>query len=364
VKLQLSQTHLDILLRNWRRDLLGAATALSGDVPGEHQLRRLALLLTSGEPLTESAIAEAYTEKSGLVSQAGFILCSFRKQLRRLAKEKGLRVIPEFWRQLDLKIEEVMLYLVRARTGKEFSQVLRFSQELLHFERLAVTGQLAAGLAHEIGNPLSSISSIVQLLMRKNNNPDMAKQLQSINTSINRIARIVRGLVGYSRPATEETQIVQVNALVKEALNIIRCDKRFPRITLRENYEETLPPVTVIPDQVIQVFVNLFLNALDAMDGSGELHVEARAGDGSVDVIVRDNGSGIDPEHLEFIFEPFFTTRKNGHGTGLGLSVSNGIIRKFGGAITVESTPGKGSAFTVTLPVRRRAPVVDPGIQK
>ncbi len=362
MKLQLTQAHLDALVENWRRDLLSAAPALADAVPGEQQLRSLALLLTGKKAMTESAVAEAFKDTSALVSQTGFILCSLRKQMRLLAREHELRVIPEFWRQLDLKIEEVMLFLVRARTGKEFSQVLRFSQELLHFERLAVTGQLAAGLAHEIGNPLSSISSIVQLLMRKNPDPDMDKQLQSIKSGIDRIARIVRGLVDYSRPATEESQNVNVNALVKEALNIIRCDKRFARITLLENYDETLPPVAVIPDQVIQVFVNLFLNALDAMHEGGELRVESRAREDTIAVIVRDNGSGIDPDHLAFIFEPFFTTRKNGHGTGLGLSVSDGIIRKFGGSITVESTLDRGSAFTVILPARHRAPVIDPGV--
>ncbi|NOY05520.1 MAG: hypothetical protein GXO82_02615, partial [Chlorobi bacterium] len=127
MKLQLSNEHVETLVENWQRDMSGAAPALSGAVPDKQQLRRLVLLLTGETPMTEKAIAEAFKDNPGLVSQTGFMLCSLRKQIRLLAEEHELRVIPEFWRQLDLKIEEVMLYLVRARTGKEFSQVLRFS---------------------------------------------------------------------------------------------------------------------------------------------------------------------------------------------------------------------------------------------
>lgn len=227
----------------------------------------------------------------------------------------------------------------------------RLLKQIDQSEKLAVIGQLAAGVAHEIGNPLTSISSIVQLMQRRTKDSYFLEQLANVRANIDRISKIVRELVDFSRPPGYEKMYVQVNDIIRTALGIVRYDKRVRHVEFENMLETDLPMLNVVPDQLLQVFINILFNALDAINGEGKIEVASYSEDESVFVRIKDNGTGMDAETIVKIFDPFFTTKEVGRGTGLGLSVSYGIIKKFKGDILVESTPGEGSTFTVKLPV-------------
>ncbi len=220
----------------------------------------------------------------------------------------------------------------------------------VHNERLAVIGQLAAGVAHEVGNPLTAISSIVQLLQRRTNDPFFTEQLGHVKKSIDRIARIVRELVDFSRPAPSIPSPVSVNDILRTAINLITYDRRARSIRFDSTYDATVPPVSIVQDQLLQVLLNLLINAVDAMHGDGMIRTTTSHDGEHVRISIEDNGHGIPPEILPRIFDPFFTTKELGKGTGLGLSVSYGIIKRYNGSIDVASQDGHGSTFTVMLP--------------
>ncbi|RMF57454.1 MAG: HAMP domain-containing protein [Calditrichaeota bacterium] len=235
----------------------------------------------------------------------------------------------------------------------ERTRQLRESQaQLVHQEKMASLGVLAAGLAHEIGNPLTSISSVVQILQRKVQDKKIIQQLQLLNEHIRRISKTVRELVDFSRPTKSELRPVQINDLIRTALGILKYDKRAKNIKLETHLDHQLPRLTLIEDQILQVFINFILNAFDAMEQGGTLTITTSLENESVCICFQDTGVGIPEDVQKKIFEPFFTTKPVGKGSGLGLSVSYGLIQNFGGTIEVESTVGKGAKFTVSLPVR------------
>ncbi len=251
-----------------------------------------------------------------------------------------------------------------------FSEIVRdvtgmmlLERQVRQSERLAVVGQLAAGVAHEIGNPLASISSIVQLIQRRvargaplteGRADGLRDQLTAIRDAIGRIAKIVRELVDFSRPAGYDRKPTDINDLVKAAVGIIRYDQRAKGIEFPLELDLDLPLVSVVPDQLYQVFVNILVNAVDALTESGGtggwLAVRTERQGDHLAVAFSDSGPGIAPEHLDKLFEPFFTTKEVGRGTGLGLAVSYGIVESFAGQLTVQSTLGRGATFTVLLP--------------
>lgn len=227
----------------------------------------------------------------------------------------------------------------------------RLLQQVDQSEKLAVIGQLAAGVAHEIGNPLTSISSIVQLMQRRTKDAFLVEQLANVRSNIDRISKIVRELVDFSRPPGYEKSPVQINDVLRTALGIVRYDKRVRKVEFRTRLDDDLPLLNIIPDQILQVFINILFNALDAVDGEGLIEVSSLLTDEHINIIIKDSGCGMDSETLGKIFDPFFTTKEVGKGTGLGLSVSYGIVKKFMGDILVESRPKQGSTFTIKLPV-------------
>ncbi|MFQ5603964.1 MAG: ATP-binding protein [bacterium] len=233
----------------------------------------------------------------------------------------------------------------------ERTQELRESQrQLVHNEKMASLGVLAAGLAHEIGNPLTAISSIVQILQRKSTETKHKEQLKLLSENINRISKIVRELSDFSRPVKTDRQPCQINELIRTALGILKYDPRAKKYKITTNLSKDLPRVNVVADQVLQVFINVILNAFDAMESQGELRISSSKRNHAVTITVTDTGKGIAPEWQEKIFEPFFTTKTVGQGSGLGLSVSYGIIKSLGGEIHVESEVGKGTTFVIVLP--------------
>jgi PAS domain S-box-containing protein len=226
-------------------------------------------------------------------------------------------------------------------------------QQLVRSQKLESIGTLAAGIAHEVGNPLTSISSLVQVIQRTTNDEAAKDKLELIKNQINRIARIIRDLVDFSRPSTNVERLTDVNRIVRDALNIVQYGKRVKDIAFEVELTDTLPPLMVVADQLTQVFINILINAVDSFEGKpGTIRVVSGMNDGHVEIRVIDSGKGISKDDRDKIFEPFFTTKEVGEGTGLGLWVSYGIVKNFRGDIRVESNPGMGSTFTVVFPVR------------
>ncbi len=267
---------------------------------------------------------------------------SARDEIKVLAEEFELmrQKLLASYSNLESKIEE--------RT-----KALREAQfQISHQEKMASLGLLAAGVAHEIGNPLTSISSMAQILMRRSDNPQLEEYLQNILKNIERISKIVRELVDFARPSSYEASLVDVNELIRHAVNIVKYDRRTKHIQLQMDLDKNLPAIFLVADQLLQVFINILINAVDALpqDG-GELYVQTYSKNGRLFILFRDNGVGIPEEHIGKIFEPFFTTKKVGKGTGLGLSVSYGIIKNFDGEIHVRSKVMQGSTFTIEIPM-------------
>ncbi|MEX0602933.1 MAG: ATP-binding protein, partial [Bacteroidota bacterium] len=176
-------------------------------------------------------------------------------------------------------------------------------------------------------------------------------KLELIKNQVNRIAKIIRDLVDFSRPSAYIIRSTDVNQVVREALSIVQYGKKVHGITFQIELDDALPPLQVVPDQLSQVFINILMNAVDSLEGKpGTIAVRSVTKGDRVVVTVSDSGRGISEDNREKIFEPFFTTKEVGRGTGLGLWVSYGIVKNFDGDILLESTPGKGSTFTVVLP--------------
>jgi signal transduction histidine kinase len=214
-------------------------------------------------------------------------------------------------------------------------------------------GTLAAGIAHEVGNPLTAISSLVQVIQRTSSDGFAKEKLELINSQINRITRIIRELVDFSRPSTYIVKPTDINQVVRESLNIVRYGKKVKNISFELLFADEPLEITAVPDQIVQVFINILMNAVDSLEGrTGGILVSSRKKEQTVEVTIRDTGKGIESSELEKIFEPFYTTKEVGRGTGLGLWVSYGIVKSFRGDIFVESIPDRGSTFTVSFPVK------------
>lgn len=244
--------------------------------------------------------------------------------------------------------------------AEDVTEWRRAQQRLAQSEKLAAVGQLAAGVMHEINNPLATILACAEALSRRAEDlPGTARAgfeeyLKIIDTEVQRCRRIVDGLLDLSRPKTGEKRRVDVNNLVEQTLFLLKHHDRFKRISVRRQFALGLPPVVVDPERFIQGFMSLMLNAMDAMNSRGVLTVRSSrfAGRGGGEVLVEfiDTGTGIRQEELSKIFEPFYTTKPQGRGTGLGLSICYGIVADHGGRIEVESQVGVGSNFKVYLP--------------
>lgn len=242
-------------------------------------------------------------------------------------------------------------YAGRSIIIKDHTEFRRLQAQIDQSEKLAVIGQIAAGVAHEIGNPLTSISSLVQILQRKSQDSFMNEQFVNIKENIDRITKIVRELVDFSRPPSYETSDQDVTDVIKTALGIVKYDKRVRKVNFETDLEKMLPSVNIAADQLLQVFVNILINALDAIHGNGIIIVKSNYDSKNIYIELSDDGCGMDESTLEKIFDPFFTTKEVGKGTGLGLSVSYGIIKRFNGEIKVKSKLNEGSTFTIVLPI-------------
>ena len=225
------------------------------------------------------------------------------------------------------------------------------SRQLSGSEKLASLGRLAAGVAHEINNPLTGVLTFAHLLREKTNMTDQDREdLDLIIHETTRAAEIVRGLLDFARERPVVMEPLSVNEVVARTVRLIQNQKLFDRIVINEELAHDLPDIEGDMNQLQQVLLNLSLNACEAMPSGGTLTIRTRVEDDRVVVQLADTGCGIKQEHFDRIFEPFFTTKPVGKGTGLGLSVSYGIVQRHGGGIEVESEEGKGTTFIIELP--------------
>jgi two-component system NtrC family sensor kinase len=228
---------------------------------------------------------------------------------------------------------------------------VRLEEQLQHSEKMASIGLLAAGVAHEVNTPLTGISSYTQMLREQVEAADpRAGLLDKIEKQTFRAAKIINNLLNFSRAGGAEVESLDVNKVLLDVLSLIEHQLDGSSIKVRRELSPHLPPVRGNENRLQQVFFNLVLNARDAMPRGGWLTLVTRADDDAVVIEVKDTGEGIRREDIKRIYDPFFTTKGIGRGTGLGLAVSYGIVQEHGGAIFVDSVPGKGTTFTVTLP--------------
>src|SRR6201987_2247738 len=238
----------------------------------------------------------------------------------------------------------------------DVTQRERMEEQMSQTEKLTSLGLLAAGVAHEVNTPLAVISNYIQILAKQMPEGDPRHTLiDKIVKQTFRASEIVNNLLNFSRTGSSELADVDVNRVVEETLSLVAHPLKTSQIQVVKQLTEGIPAVRGSANKLQQVFLNLFLNARDAMPTGGMLEVRTGSHNGSVEIEVADTGNGIPREYIHKIFDPFFTTKAGGRGTGLGLSVSYGIIKEHSGKIDVRSTPGRGTSFHVEFPAVRKA---------
>jgi two-component system, NtrC family, sensor kinase len=237
---------------------------------------------------------------------------------------------------------------------KDISQRKAMEKQLLQADKLASIGQLAAGVAHEISNPLSIILGYTQLLLRnEEQGTTQYADLKTIEKHARTCKTIVGDLLSFARSTKTVKEVVQLNDVIQGVINVVEHHLELDGIGIEKEFDAQVPALILDAEKIRQVFLNLIMNAKQAIGKKGIIRflTQYDAERQRVLIQVEDSGCGIQPEHLPRIFDPFFTTKETGEGTGLGLSVSYGIVQNHGGEIFAESEPGKGSTFKVILPV-------------
>jgi signal transduction histidine kinase len=223
--------------------------------------------------------------------------------------------------------------------------------QLLHAEKLATSGSIAASLAHEFGNPLYGIKGVLTSIAQQNTLPkDHVRMASMAIDECDRMSHLLQSLKDFNRPTSGEKTLTNLNRVIDDIIIFSRRNLERKAIVIKKEYGPVLRPIMVITDQIKQVIMNLISNSIQACAKGGVISISTSANENNDIIRIRDNGHGIKEGDLPHIFEPFFTTKNIAMGTGLGLSVSYGIIRRHGGTIEVESKPGEGATFTITLP--------------
>ena len=258
---------------------------------------------------------------------------------------------------------------------KTFKQMLASIQErdqrqkaeseikLLQSEKQASIGKLAGGVAHEINNPLTGIFTFTHMLLRRKDIPEEVRSdLETIAQETERVRKIVKGLLDFSRQTELDREPADVNRLVRFSISLVENQALIKGVSLNFEPGEGLPTITLDRNQIQSVLLNIMINALDATDPGGSITITSgigvstsKPGQNGIEILCTDTGCGISPENLNKLFDPFFTTKDVGQGTGLGLSVSYGIVERHGGTIWVQSKVGKGSTFKVWLPIEEQS---------
>ena len=245
--------------------------------------------------------------------------------------------------------EETIHFLV-----KDIEQRRMMEKQMAQADKLASIGQLSAGIAHEINNPLGVILGYTQLLLRnEKTETDRYNDLKTIEKHVKNCKSIVEDLLNFARSSKPEIKLTRINEAAEEVLNFVLHHSKLEGIEIVRDYDRSVPPMLLDEKKIKQVLINLLMNAGHAVGNKGtiRLSTEYMRSINKTAIKIADTGNGIEKKDISYIFDPFFTTKPTGEGTGLGLSVSYGIVKSHGGEILVESEPGKGSAFTVVLPV-------------
>ncbi|MBN1484989.1 MAG: GAF domain-containing protein, partial [Chloroflexia bacterium] len=261
--------------------------------------------------------------------------------------QKHVRLVTPLADQIAVALENARLY---DDLQQQMDELKRTQAQLVQSAKLAAVGELAAGVAHELNNPLTGVLGYAEIAMieLEPEHPSY-KDLQGIRAEALRASRIVRHLLQFSRQSEPKRTPADINQVTRQTLDVIRYHLQTSNVQVEESYEADLPPLSLDEGQIRQVLLNLITNAFQAMPQGGQLRIcSERRGD-QIGISISDTGEGIAKDNLERIFDPFYSTKPSG--TGLGLSVSLGIVQEHGGRITVESQPGQGSTFTVWLPI-------------
>ncbi len=270
----------------------------------------------------------------------------FEKYTRRIAKGDFRLITPA------RRYQDEFTNLAIALNHMQL-QLKQREEQLIQSRKMAAVGTLTAGIAHELNNPLNNASLTVEALIEDFDDRDREKKMKMLNDifiQLERASSTVRNLLNFARQEEEIFEDLSINDVVKRTLNLVANEMSLSSVRTELELGENLPLIKGNHHNLQQVFLNLFLNAIQAMPGGGTMVVRSFSVDGSVQIDVTDAGTGIPEEHLERVFEPFFTSKEVGRGTGLGLSVSYGIIEKHHGTISVKSEVGRGTTFSVVLP--------------
>ncbi len=327
-------------------DLLGTVEAWNSRM---EQLIGVARAKAIGQPLNEILPAELMQEIVARGDQEQ-ITGIYKHRLQHEGRSVVLNVsITPLVGKGGERIGRLLLF-------DDVTQRERMEEQMSQTEKLTSLGLLAAGVAHEVNTPLAVISNYIQMLAKQMPEDDPRHTIiEKIIKQTFRASEIVNNLLNFSRTGPGELADVDLNRLVEETLSLVSHPLKTSRIQVVKQLTEGIPPVRGSANKLQQVFLNLFLNARDAMPSGGMLEVRTSGHNGSVEIEVMDTGNGIPREHIHKIFDPFFTTKSSGRGTGLGLSVSYGIIKEHAGKIDVRSTPGRGTSFHVEFPAVRNA---------
>ncbi|HAW53218.1 MAG TPA: hypothetical protein DCX54_12970 [Flavobacteriales bacterium] len=239
---------------------------------------------------------------------------------------------------------------------KRDEQIKDFAtKKIMEAERLALIGQLSANVAHELNNPLQGVVTFSHLLLEEHpcDDPFYTDAVEKIVGQANRCRDIIRGLLDFSRQRKPDKTICNLNTVLENCVSLLEKQVLFHNIDIVKNLQIDLPMTVADPSQIERVFINLIVNAAEAMDGNGRLTLTTffNAKDKTIEIDIKDTGSGIREEDMDKIFDPFFTTKEVGHGTGLGLAISYGIVKGHRGNLLVKSVEKQGTTFTIVLPV-------------
>jgi signal transduction histidine kinase/ActR/RegA family two-component response regulator len=249
---------------------------------------------------------------------------------------------------------------VLAKTLDDMKTKLKSSYDLLlQSEKMALMGQVVAGIAHELNNPLTIVIGNIQLMLMRERNEKNVESLSRIQDGAERASKIVKNLLTFARQEKPERKLTNVNTVIRKSIELRSYELRVNNIEVSTELDENLPDTMADSHQLQQVFLNLIVNAEHAMleaHSKGLLRIRTRRDEGKILIFFSDDGPGIPSENLRRVFEPFFTTKAVGKGTGLGLSICQGIIVEHGGRIDVESTIGRGTTFAIELPIQKWVP--------
>jgi len=307
-----------------------------------HMIRNITRPVSEMVAATQSISAGRFDQEvhSSFPGEIGQLADSFNVMLKSLRRMKD--DLEEWGRTLEEKVQ------------KRTEELVALQEVVARSERMASLGKLAAGVAHEINNPLGGILSLSALTLEEMDKSDPNREnLEEVVKQCERSRDIVKGLLEFSRQSEAQPKPVDVNIILGNTLALIEKQALFMNISVFKNWDPELPPIMADESQLQQVFMNIILNAVQAMEEEGTLTTisQLSSSDGIVEVLISDTGCGIPSDRIDRIFDPFFTTKDSGQGTGLGLSVAYGIVTRHGGTISVESEEGKGSTITIRLPV-------------